>query len=48
MDAGNEDSAFYIVDSNGNIAAVIDGNGITSFDFISKGVTSLNALYEEL
>jgi hypothetical protein len=48
MNASIESNAFYITDGNGNIAAIIDGNGITSFDFISKNVTSLNALYNEL
>jgi len=45
MNAGIDSTAFYVVDGNGNIAAIIDGTGITSFDFISKDVTSLNALY---
>lgn len=48
MDASSADDTFYITDGNGNIAAKINASGITSFDFISQGVTSLNALYAEL
>lgn len=48
MDASEESDTFYITDANGNIAAKINGEGITSFNFISQGVTDLNSLYEEL
>ncbi len=48
MDASQNSSAFYITDGKGNIAAIIDGRGVTSFNFISHGVTDLNSLYREL
>lgn len=49
MNASDEKSqAFYITDGDGYIAAIIDGTGITSFNFISHGVTDLNSLYAEL
>lgn len=48
MDASQDSSAFYITDGEGNIAAIIDGKGVTSFNFISHGVTDLNSLYREL
>ena len=48
MDASQDSSAFYVTDGKGNIAAIIDGRGITSFNFISHGVTDLNSLYREL
>lgn len=48
MDASQDSSAFYVTDGKGNIAAIIDGRGVTSFNFISHGVTDLNSLYREL
>ena len=44
MDASIEDDTFYIVDGNGNIAAKIDKDGITSFNFISQDVNDFNTL----
>lgn len=45
--AGDDDSDFIIADGNGNIVAKIDSEGITSFNFVSKNVGSLNELYKK-
>ena len=49
LNASNDDAnTFYITDEYGNVAAKINADGITSFNFISQGVTDLNSLYQEL
>jgi hypothetical protein len=45
LDATASD-VFYITDQNGNIALKVDGNGATSFNFISPE-TDLNALAQK-